>query len=71
MVWTQSLERGHRVAAAIRTGMVWINCFYERDLRAPFGGVGASGIGREGGRYSRDFFTEPKAVLARIPGLAP
>ena len=63
MVWTRDLDRAHRVAGRIRTGMVWVNCFFERELRAPFGGVGWSGIGREGGRWSRDFFTEPKAVV--------
>ena len=42
------------------------NCFFIRDLRAPFGGVGDSGIGREGGNFSREFFTEPKAVVMQI-----
>ena len=63
MVWTRDLDRAHRVAGRIRTGMVWVNCFFERELRAPFGGVGWSGIGREGGRWSRDFFSDPKAVV--------
>ena len=44
----------------------WVNCFFVRDLRAPFGGVGDSGIGREGGTFSREFFTEPKAVVMEI-----
>ncbi len=66
MVWTEDLRRAHRAAAAVRTGMIWINCYYERELRAPFGGAKASGIGREGGRHSRDFFTEPKAVGMRL-----
>ncbi|WP_369636286.1 aldehyde dehydrogenase family protein [Nocardia sp. JMUB6875] len=43
-----------------------MNCYFIRDLRAPFGGVGDSGVGREGGDYSREFFTEPKAVLAQL-----
>ena len=63
MLFTENLRRAHRVAAALRAGTVWVNCFFVRDLRAPFGGVGDSGIGREGGRYSREFFTEPKAVV--------
>jgi len=65
MVWTRDLDRAHRVAAHWRTGTVWVNCFYVRDLRLPFGGEGWSGVGREGGRYSREFFTEPRAVVIR------
>ena len=45
--------------------VVWVNCFFVRDLRAPFG-VGDSGIGREGGTFSREFFTEPKAVVMQV-----
>ena len=67
MLWTTDLDRAHRVAARVETGTMWVNCFFERELRAPFGGVKASGIGREGGRWSRDFFTEPKAVVIRFP----
>jgi aminomuconate-semialdehyde/2-hydroxymuconate-6-semialdehyde dehydrogenase len=63
MIFTESLRRAHRVSAALKAGTVWANCFFVRDLRAPFGGVGDSGIGREGGDFSRDFFTEPKAVV--------
>jgi aminomuconate-semialdehyde/2-hydroxymuconate-6-semialdehyde dehydrogenase len=63
MVFTENLRRAHRVSAALKAGTVWVNCFFIRDLRAPFGGVGDSGIGREGGLFSRDFFTEPKAVV--------
>lgn len=65
MIWTRDIDRPHRMAAAWRTGMIWINCFFERDLRLPFGGEGASGIGREGGRHSREFFTDPRAVVMR------
>jgi aminomuconate-semialdehyde/2-hydroxymuconate-6-semialdehyde dehydrogenase len=50
----------------LRAGTVWANCFFIRDLRAPFGGFGDSGIGREGGTFSREFFTEPKAVVMAI-----
>jgi aminomuconate-semialdehyde/2-hydroxymuconate-6-semialdehyde dehydrogenase len=69
LLFTEDLSRAHRVSAMLRAGTVWVNCFFVRDLRAPFGGVGDSGIGREGGAYSREFFTEPKAVVMRIaPG---
>ncbi|WP_420453784.1 aldehyde dehydrogenase [Ilumatobacter sp.] len=63
MLFTENLRRAHRVSAALRAGTVWVNCFFVRDLRAPFGGVGWSGVGREGGNFSREFFTEPKAVV--------
>jgi aminomuconate-semialdehyde/2-hydroxymuconate-6-semialdehyde dehydrogenase len=66
MVFTESLSRAHRVSAALRAGTVWANCFFVRDLRAPFGGAGDSGVGREGGNFSRAFFTEPKAVVMAI-----
>ncbi len=66
MVFTENLSRAHRVSAALNAGTVWVNCFFIRDLRAPFGGVGDSGVGREGGTFSREFFTEPKAVVMQI-----
>ena len=66
MVFTENLSTAHRVAARLRAGTVWVNCFFIRDLRAPFGGVGDSGVGREGGNFSREFFTEPKAVVMQI-----
>jgi aminomuconate-semialdehyde/2-hydroxymuconate-6-semialdehyde dehydrogenase len=66
MVFTENLARAHRVSAALKAGTVWVNCFFIRDLRAPFGGVGDSGVGREGGTFSREFFTEPKAVVMQI-----
>lgn len=65
MVWTRDLDRAHRMAANWRTGTVWINCFFVRDLRLPFGGERQSGLGREGGKYSREFFTEPRAVVVK------
>lgn len=68
MVFTENLSRAHRVSARLRAGTVWTNCFFVRDLRAPFGGVGDSGWGREGGTFSREFFTEPKAVVMAIDG---
>ncbi len=63
MLFSENGRRTHRVAAALHAGTVWVNCFFVRDLRAPFGGVGWSGVGREGGNFSREFFTEPKAVV--------
>lgn len=66
MVFTENLSRAHRVSARLNAGTVWVNCFFIRDLRAPFGGVGDSGVGREGGNFSREFFTEPKAVIMQI-----
>ena len=68
MLFTENLSRAHRVAAALEAGTVWVNCFFIRDLRAPFGGFGESGVGREGGNFSREFFTEPKAVVMQLSG---
>ncbi|RFS82524.1 5-carboxymethyl-2-hydroxymuconate semialdehyde dehydrogenase [Actinomadura spongiicola] len=61
-VWTNDLRRGHRIAHAVASGMVWINSHNVRDLRTPFGGMKDSGVGREGGAHSIDFFTESKIV---------
>ena len=66
ILFTDNLNRAHRMAAAWKAGTVWINTFFERDLRLPFGGEGISGLGREGGQYSREFFTEPRAVTIRL-----
>ena len=52
MLFTENLSRAHRVASKLRAGTVWVNCFFIRDLRTPFGGVGDSGVGREGGNFS-------------------
>jgi len=65
-VWTSDLTRGHRVAQAMRVGMAWVNTWYLRDLRSPFGGVGLSGIGREGGRHSLHFYTELTNVCVQL-----
>jgi aminomuconate-semialdehyde/2-hydroxymuconate-6-semialdehyde dehydrogenase len=65
-VWTTDLERGHRVAGAPDIGMAWVNTWYLRDLRSPFGGNGRSGIGREGGRHSLDFYTRPANVCVAL-----
>jgi len=65
-VWTRDLQRAHRVAAAIDSGTVWINCWLLRDLRVPFGGMKESGVGREGGFESLNFFTEAKNVCVKL-----
>ena len=67
MVWTTDLNTAHKVAREVKTGTMWVNCFFVRDLRAPFGGYKDSGMGREGGDYSYEFFTESKAVVMKFP----
>ncbi|GHB93735.1 aldehyde dehydrogenase [Thermomonas carbonis] len=66
-VFTNDLSRAHRMAAQLRVGMVWINTWLMRDLRTPFGGSGASGMGREGGLDAMRFFTEPRNVGIALP----
>ncbi len=61
-VWTQNLNRAHRVAEKIHAGTVWVNCWLVRDLRVPFGGMKQSGVGREGGDEALRFFTEAKNI---------
>lgn len=61
-VWTRSRERAERVGRAVRAGTVWVNTFLVRDLTAPFGGVGLSGVGREGGEYALDFYSDLKTL---------
>jgi 5-carboxymethyl-2-hydroxymuconic-semialdehyde dehydrogenase len=65
-VWSENLGRAHRVAAAIEAGMCFVNSQNVRDLRQPFGGTKASGIGREGGRWSYEVFLEPKNVCVSV-----
>jgi betaine-aldehyde dehydrogenase/5-carboxymethyl-2-hydroxymuconic-semialdehyde dehydrogenase len=62
IVYTSSMGRAERVGRAVRAGVVWVNTFLVRDLTAPFGGVGISGIGREGGDYALDFYSDLKAL---------
>ncbi len=66
MVYTTHLSRAHRVAAALEAGIVWVNSWFLRDLRTAFGGTKQSGIGREGGVHSLEFYTEMKNVCIRL-----
>ncbi len=66
MLWTRDLERAHRMAGQLRAGIVWINTWLLRDLRTPFGGMGHSGLGREGGQEAMRFFTEPRNVCVAL-----
>ena len=61
-VWTTDLGKANRVSRSMRTGFVWVNGYARHDDRAPFGGYKQSGIGREGGKYSEEFFTEQKGI---------
>jgi 5-carboxymethyl-2-hydroxymuconic-semialdehyde dehydrogenase len=63
VVMTGSEDRAKRVSSQINAGLVWNNCFFVRDLRQPFGGNGRSGIGREGGTWSFDFYCDVKASI--------
>jgi aminomuconate-semialdehyde/2-hydroxymuconate-6-semialdehyde dehydrogenase len=65
-VWTTNLKRGHRLAGRIEVGLVWLNTWFLRDLRTPFGGSKLSGIGREGGRHSLDFYSELRNVCVKL-----
>jgi aminomuconate-semialdehyde/2-hydroxymuconate-6-semialdehyde dehydrogenase len=65
-VWTRDLKRAHRVAAALETGMVWVNTWNKRDFRVPFGGVKQSGVGREGGRYALEFFSQDRNICLQL-----
>ena len=65
IVFTASAERAERVGRAVRAGTVWVNCFLVRDLTAPFGGCGISGLGREGGDYALDFHSDLKTLQIR------
>lgn len=65
-VWTQDITKANRMAARLESGIVWVNCWLVRDLRTPFGGVKNSGVGREGGFYALNFFTEPTNVCVGI-----
>lgn len=61
-IWTSNQRKAHRVAKEVDAGIIWINTWLLRDLRTPFGGIKNSGVGREGGHYALNFFTEPKNI---------
>jgi len=65
-IWTTNLKRGHRVAQQMKAGITWVNCWFLRDLRTPFGGAGLSGIGREGGTHSLNFYSELNNICIRL-----
>lgn len=65
-IWTQNLNRAHRLGNEIQSGIIWINCWLLRDLRTPFGGMKKSGVGREGGWEALRFFTEAKNVCIKF-----
>lgn len=65
-LWTTDLSRAHRVAQEIEAGIVWVNSWFLRDLRTPFGGVKLSGIGREGGIHSLNFYSELKNICIKL-----
>lgn len=65
-IWTENLTKAHRMANAVKSGIIWINCWLLRDLRTPFGGMKQSGVGREGGWEALRFFTEPKNVCVKL-----
>jgi aminomuconate-semialdehyde/2-hydroxymuconate-6-semialdehyde dehydrogenase len=65
-IWTSNLSRAHRVARQMNVGITWVNCWFLRDLRTPFGGQGLSGIGREGGMHSLNFYSELNNVCVKI-----
>ena len=64
-IWTENVKRANRVALKLQTGYVWVNCWMLRDLRVPFGGWKHSGVGREGGKYALEFYTEQKNICIK------
>lgn len=65
-VWTENVSRAHRVAARLETGICWVNSWFLRDLRTPFGGAKHSGVGREGGVHSLEFYTELQNICIKL-----
>jgi aldehyde dehydrogenase (NAD+) len=69
-IWTRDVAKAHRVAAALKAGTVWVNCYDVFDAAAPFGGYKMSGIGRELGHYALANYTEVKTVTVSLDGRA-
>jgi len=65
-IWTRDIARANRVAKRVEAGITWVNCWFLRDLRTPFGGAKKSGIGREGGVHSMEFYTELRNVCVKL-----
>ncbi|ARF13647.1 aldehyde dehydrogenase [Sporosarcina ureae] len=65
-IWTTNLKRGHRVAHQIEAGIIWVNTWFLRDLRTPFGGMKHSGVGRTGGMHSIDFYSELSNITIKL-----
>jgi len=65
-IWTNDLRRAHRVAGQIEAGIIWVNTWFLRDLRSPFGGMKQSGIGREGGMHSFEFYSELSNICIKL-----
>ena len=65
-LWTENVKRAHRVAAQLKSGIIWVNCWLFRDLRTPFGGMKQSGIGREGGWEALKFFTDARNICIKL-----
>lgn len=64
-IWSNNLQRCHKLSTELDFGIVWVNTWLLRDLRTPFGGIKSSGMGREGGMEAMQFFTEPKNICIK------
>jgi aminomuconate-semialdehyde/2-hydroxymuconate-6-semialdehyde dehydrogenase len=65
-IWSQDIAKANRVAKGVEAGITWVNCWFLRDLRTPFGGAKRSGIGREGGVHSMEFYTELRNICVKL-----
>ena len=70
-VWTEDLSRAHTIASRLEVGTVWVNCWLHRQLHMPFGGVKSSGVAREGGMYSLDFYSEESTICMKLGNRTP